>query len=67
MGRFRIHMTGVGQPLIVELDADCVNDLAQMATQARFICGNLAEPNEDGCLPSIMIAAGRISAALVLD
>ena len=63
MAVFRICLSGSSQPLVVDLPANSVEELAQQAATSRFLTGHMAEPDEHGCLPGVMIQSGRIQAA----
>lgn len=67
MATFRICLTGSSQPLLVDLPASDVAELAQIASSSRFLSGNMAEADEHGVCPGIMIATGRIQCAFEMD
>tara|TARA_B100001057_G_scaffold481356_1_gene555300 strand:+ start:1498 stop:1701 length:204 start_codon:yes stop_codon:yes gene_type:complete len=64
MTPFQIHLQGQKDPILVELDCLDVEQLSELASQARFVIGHLIATDEYGCQPRIMIAASRISCAI---
>jgi hypothetical protein len=63
MATFRICLTGSTQPLLVDLPASDVAELTQMAGSSRFLAGHMAEADEHGVCPGIMIQTNRIQCA----
>lgn len=63
MAAFRICLTGSPQPLLVDLPASDIAELTQIAASSRFLAGHMAEPDEYGVCPGVMIATGRIQCA----
>lgn len=64
MTTFRISLIGVAQPLMIDLPWASVDELAQAATERRYLTGHLAEADESGVYASIMIATGRIQCVI---
>jgi hypothetical protein len=57
---FRICLTGSPQPLLIDLPVSSVEELSHAAGSSRFLAGHMAEPNEDGVCPGVMIQTNRI-------
>ena len=64
MAAFSIHLIGQSVSLSIDLDCASVDELAELVGQARFLIGNLTEPDEDGVCRRVMIAANRIQCAI---
>jgi hypothetical protein len=47
MARFRVFLTGCPQPLDVDLPANGVAELNQIASSCRFLEGHMAEADHD--------------------
>jgi len=60
-------LQGQHEPLTVELDYPSVEQLAELASNSRFVIGYLDAVEECGCHPKVMIAAARISCAIELS
>lgn len=67
MARFQIHLQGQHEPMTVELDCSGVEQLADLASNSRYVIGYLDATDECGCQPKVMIAAARISCAIELS
>lgn len=67
MKPYLIHLQGQREPIFVELDCPSVDDLAELAAQARFLIGNLFHVDDQGCSARVMIAAARISCAIEIS
>ena len=67
MKPYVIHLQSQREPIFVELDCDSVDQLAELATQTRFLIGHLVEVDEQGCHARVMISAGRISCAFEVN
>lgn len=67
MKRFQLHLQGQHEPLTVELGCSGVEQLADLASNSRFVIGYLDATDECGCQPKVMIAAARISCAIELS
>lgn len=64
MKRYELHMLGRREPIYVELDCLGIEELAELASQSRFVIGHLADIDECGCQPKVMVAAQRIFCAI---
>ena len=64
MPSFTIHWMGQAVPLSIDLDCAGVDELAESASQSRFVIGNLTEPDEDGVCRRVMVATSRIQCAV---
>lgn len=64
MAIFRIFLSTVGPPLLVDLAASNIEELLREAAFSRFIAGNMAEADEDGSLAAVMIQTSRIQCAV---
>jgi hypothetical protein len=60
MHQYRIHLIGPAQALNVEIDAETISELNEIVSRQRFLEGRMAEPDEDGVLPNVLIATSRI-------
>jgi len=60
MARFRIFLTGCPQPLDVDLPASDVAQLNAIASTVRFLEGHMAEPDQDGVYPGVLIPTCRL-------
>lgn len=67
MARFKLFLIGTPQPLDVEFPASNVSDLNEVASRARFIEGNMAEPDADGVYPGVLIPTCRLQMILEAD
>ncbi|MFN3621191.1 hypothetical protein [Sphingorhabdus sp.] len=63
MATFRICLSTGSPQLLVDLPAADIHELLQDAAASRFITGNMAEPDEHGCCPAVMIQTSRIHCA----
>ncbi len=63
MATFRICLSGSPQPLMVDLPATSAAELARVAASSRFVAGHMAEPDEHGFCPGIVIQTNRIRCA----
>lgn len=63
MAIFRICISTAMPPLVVDLSAKDIHELAYEASTSRFLAGNMAIPDEDGCYASVMIQTNRIQCA----
>ena len=64
MTAFSIHLIGQSAPLSIDLACASVDELAELVGQARFVVGNLTDPDEDGVCRRVMIATSRIQCAI---
>lgn len=64
MTSFRICLVGNSQPLIVDLPVQDIAELTEQASCVRFLAGHMAEANEDGVCPGVMIQTNRIQLAI---
>lgn len=62
--RFQLHLQGKHEPLMVELSCSGIEELAEFASNSRFVIGYLDATDEYGCQPKVMIDASRISCAI---
>jgi hypothetical protein len=60
MGRYRIFLIGNPQPVEVDLPAQSVGDVSEIASRVRFLEGHMAEPAIDGVFPAVLIPTCRI-------
>jgi hypothetical protein len=60
MRQYRFHLIGPGQPLDLEVDAETISALNEIVSRHRFVEGRMVAPDEDGVLPSVLIATSRI-------
>lgn len=64
MARFRIFLIATPQPLEVDLPVESVAELNEIASRSRFLEGHMAEPDEDGVCPGVLIPTCRIQMAM---
>lgn len=64
MARFRIFLIGCNQPLDVDMPASDVAELTQIASTCRFLEGHMAEADQDGVCPGVMIPTCRLQMVL---
>jgi hypothetical protein len=62
MARFKVFLMGSPQPLRVELPCANILELSHAASHVRFLAGHLAESDENGVCPGVLIATERIHA-----
>lgn len=67
MARFKLFLIGTPLPLEVELAASSVSELMESASRARFIEGNMAEPDAEGVFPGVLIPTCRLQMILEVD
>lgn len=60
MAAFRICLIGSSQPLLVDLAASDITDLAQDVAATRFLVGHMVEPDGHGVCPGVLIQTSRI-------
>ena len=60
MATFRICLIGSPQPLVVDLAATSIAHLGAEVSTSRFVVGHMAEPDENGVCPGVMIQTSRI-------
>jgi hypothetical protein len=60
MARFRIFLVGSPQPLDVDLPANDAAELNEIASRSRFLDGYMAEADQDGVCPGILIPTCRL-------
>ena len=63
MATFRICLSGSPQMLHIDLPAANIAELAEQAASMRFLAGYMAEPDEHGVCPGVMIQSSRIQCA----
>lgn len=61
---FRIFLSGLPQPIIVDLPAGSAEALANLSCAVRFVAGFMTDPDEDGVCPGVAIQTNRIVCAL---
>lgn len=67
MARFKLFLIGTAHPLYVEFPASGVRELNEVASRARFIEGNMAEPDADGVHPGVLIPTCRLQMILEVN
>lgn len=60
MAAFRICLIGSSQPLVVDLPAADITELAQDVAGTRFLIGHMVEPDGHGVCPGVLIQTSRI-------
>lgn len=60
MSRFRVFVSGSGQPIDVELPFTSIAELGAAADRVRFVEGTLAEAGDDGVFAGVLIPVSRI-------
>jgi hypothetical protein len=60
MARFRIFLVGSSQPLDIDLLANDAAELKELASRSRFLDGHMAEANQDGVCPGVLIPTCRL-------
>lgn len=60
MGRFRVFMIGSSHPLTIELSAEGIDGLGNMAHYGRFLEGEIVDDHEDGGPFRVLIPLSRI-------
>lgn len=63
MAIFRICISTAIPPLVVDLAANNIQELAYEAATSRFLAGSMAVPDQDGCYAPVMIQTSRIQCA----
>ena len=63
-GRFKLFLIGTSAPLDVDLPARDAAELERLLSVSKFIVGNMADPNEDGVCPGILVPTCRVQAAI---
>ena len=63
MATFRICLVGSAQSLVIDLPAADAAELAQIAGSSRFLAGYMAEPDDHGACPGVLIQTNRIQCA----
>ena len=63
MATFRICLIGSSQPLVVDLPAADITELAQDVAGTRFLVGLMVEPDGHGVCPGVLIQTNRIQCA----
>jgi hypothetical protein len=63
MATFCICLSAPSSQLVVDLPAATIDELVSEASTSRFLAGNMARPDEQGCFPGVMIQTNRIQFA----
>jgi hypothetical protein len=67
MARFKLFLIGTPSPLDVDLPVSSVTELNEIASRARFIQGNMAEPDHEGVCPGVLIPTSRLHMVIEAD
>jgi len=60
MARFRVFLVGSPEPLDVDLPAGDAAELKEIASRSRFLDGYMAEADQDGVCPGVLISTCRL-------
>jgi hypothetical protein len=60
MARFRVFLVGSPQPLDVDLPATDTAELGEIASRSRFLEGYMAQADQDGVCPGVLIPTCRL-------
>jgi hypothetical protein len=60
MATFCICLSAPSSQLLVDLPAATIDELVMDASTSRFLAGNIARADEEGCFPGVMIQTSRI-------
>lgn len=60
MARFKLFLIGASQPVEMDLPVANVAELNELASRARFLEGNMAEPDSDGVCCGVLVPTCRI-------
>ena len=60
MARFRVFLIGSPQALDVDLPATNAAELSEIASRSRFLEGYMAEADQDGACPGVLIPTCRL-------
>lgn len=67
MTSFRIFLIGSSQQLMVDLPAQDICELSEIASRVRFLTGHLIEADEAGICTGIMIQSNRIQCVFAVN
>lgn len=67
MSTFELWLIGVPAPLRVQLPVATVVELATMVTREKFVVGVMADEDEHGWLPDVLIQSNRIQLGLACE
>lgn len=67
MARFKVFLIGTPVPVDVDLPFDRVAELSEFASRARFIEGNMTEPDHHGVCPGVLIPTCRLQMIVEAD
>jgi hypothetical protein len=60
MARFKFFLIGTTEAPILEVEADTLRQLGEMAMRNRFIEGHMVEINGDGASCGVLIPTARV-------
>ena len=60
MASFRVCFSGQQPQLLVDLPFADLGEFLMEASRARFLAGNMVDPDQDGVCRGVMIATSRI-------
>ena len=63
MATFCICLSPPSSQLLVDLPAATIDELVAVASTSRFLAGNMAQADGEGCFPGVMIQTSRIQYA----
>ena len=60
MARFRVLLIGASHSLEVDFPVGSTTELGEIASRVRFLDGHMAEPDQDGIYPGVLIPTCRL-------
>jgi hypothetical protein len=60
MARFKFFLVGTTEAPVLEVEADTLRELGEMATRHRFVEGRMIEINGEGAAVGVLIPTSRI-------
>jgi hypothetical protein len=67
MARFKFFLIGTTEAPVVEVEADSLRDLGEMAMRHRFVEGRMVEINGEGASCGVLIPTGRVQMIAEVD
>ncbi len=64
---FRFCLMGASQHPLVEVKVASLADLHDLMDRTRFVAGHLAEADEHGVQPGVLIATSRVQMVVEVD
>ena len=66
MAVYRLFLISTPEALEVELPAGSLEDLLELASRSRFICGRVVDEAGDGLIRAVMLPTNRIQLVIEL-